>query len=190
MAFLLYLLQINIALSLLYLCYKVLFSQNTFFGLRRLILISIVLFSTTYPWYNIPDIDPIIPAHLQITLPEVLYSMGETVPQKAFDIYPLIAYLYGGICSLFLLRMFLRIASIIKLRANGKLRIIGKSHIVVCYENIQPCSFFRWILLPHSILQNKKDYPSIVSFLRRWRDLNPRATLMTYTLSRGTSSAS
>ena len=106
MAFLLYLLQINIALSLLYLCYKVLFSQNTFFGLRRLILISIVLFSTTYPWYDIPDIDPIIPAHLQITLPEVLYSMEETVPQKAFDIYPLIAYLYGGICSLFLLRMF------------------------------------------------------------------------------------
>ena len=85
MAFLLYLLQINIALSLLYLCYKVLFSQNTFFGLRRLILISIVLFSTTYPWYDIPDIDPIIPAHLQITLPEVLYSMGETVPQKAVD---------------------------------------------------------------------------------------------------------
>ena len=41
-----------------------------------------------------------------------------------------------------------------------------------------------------SLLQNKKDYPSIVSFLRRWRDLNPRATLMTYTLSRGTSSAS
>ena len=97
MAFLLYLLQINIALSLLYLCYKVLFSQNTFFGLRRLILISIVLFSTTYPWYDIPDIDPIISAHLQITLPEVLYSVGETVPQKAFDIYPLIAYLYGGI---------------------------------------------------------------------------------------------
>ena len=141
MAFLLYLLQINIALSLLYLCYKVLFSQNTFFGLRRLILISIVLFSTTYPWYDIPDIDPIIPAHLQITLPEVLYSIGETVPQKAFDIYPLIAYLYGGICSLFLLRMFLRIASIIKLRANGKLRIIGESHIIVCDENIQPCSF-------------------------------------------------
>ena len=162
MAFLLYLLQINIALSLLYLCYKVLFSQNTFFGLRRLILISIVLFSTTYPWYNIPDIDPIIPAHLQITLPEVLYSMGETVPQKAFDIYPLIAYLYGGICSLFLLRMFLRIASIIKLRANGKLRIIGKSHIVVCDENIQPCSFFRWILLPHSILQNKNTLTRIL----------------------------
>ena len=162
MAFLLYLLQINIALSLLYLCYKVLFSQNTFFGLRRLILISIVLFSTTYPWYDIPDIDPIIPAHLQITLPEVLYSMGETVPQKAFDIYPLIAYLYGGICSLFLLRMFLRIASIIKLRANGKLRIIGKSHIIVCDENIQPCSFFRWIFLPHSILQNKNTLTRIL----------------------------
>ena len=162
MAFLLYLLQINIALSLLYLCYKVLFSQNTFFGLRRLILISIVLFSTTYPWYDIPDIDPIIPAHLQITLPEVLYSIGETVPQKAFDIYPLIAYLYGGICSLFLLRMFLRIASIIKLRANGKLRIIGESHIIVCDENIQPCSFFRWIFLPHSILQNKNTLTRIL----------------------------
>ena len=162
MAFLLYLLQINIALSLLYLCYKVLFSQNTFFGLRRLILISIVLFSTTYPWYDIPDIDPIIPAHLQITLPEVLYSMEETVPQKAFDIYPLIAYLYGGICSLFLLRMFLRIASIIKLRANGKLRIIGESHIIVCDENIQPCSFFRWIFLPHSILQNKNTLTRIL----------------------------
>ena len=162
MAFLLYLLQINIALSLLYLCYKVLFSQNTFFGLRRLILISIVLFSTTYPWYDIPDIDPIIPAHLQITLPEVLYSMEETVPQNAFDIYPLIAYLYGGICSLFLLRMFLRIASIIKLRANGKLRIIGESHIIVCDENIQPCSFFRWIFLPHSILQNKNTLTRIL----------------------------
>ena len=88
--------------------------------------------------------------------------MGETVPQKAFDIYPLIAYLYGGICSLFLLRMFLRIASIIKLRANGKLRIIGESHIIVCDENIQPCSFFRWIFLPHSILQNKNTLTRIL----------------------------
>lgn len=70
MAFLLYLLQINIALSLLYLCYKVLFSQNTFFGLRRLILISIVLFSTTYPWYNIPDIDPIIPTICKLHFPK------------------------------------------------------------------------------------------------------------------------
>lgn len=56
----------------------------------------------------------------------------------------------------------LRIASIIKLRANGKLRIIGKSHIVVCDENIQPCSFFRWIFLPHSILQNKNTLTRIL----------------------------
>ena len=64
MAFLLYLLQINIALSLLYLCYKVLFSQNTFFGLKkahthqyRVILhdLPVVRHSRHRPYYSGPS---------------------------------------------------------------------------------------------------------------------------------------
>lgn len=50
--FILYFIKVNVALAVLYLFYKLLFSKDTFFGLRRLMLILIYITAFTYPLLN------------------------------------------------------------------------------------------------------------------------------------------
>ena len=51
--FILYFMKVNIALVVLYFFYKLLFSKDTFFGLRRLMLILIYIIAFTYPLFDL-----------------------------------------------------------------------------------------------------------------------------------------
>ena len=50
---LIYFLKVNLALALLYVCYRLLFREDTFFRLRRGVLLSIYLVAFLYP---LPDL--------------------------------------------------------------------------------------------------------------------------------------
>ena len=74
MNFLLYLLQVHIALSLLFVVYKALSARNTHFTARRVLLLGILLFALVYPLFRLPGgVSDALPAELQITLPAVRY---------------------------------------------------------------------------------------------------------------------
>lgn len=60
-AFFIYLLQVNIALALFYLLYAVAFKRDTFFRLRRLFLLSVILFSLLYPFFALPALAEVLP---------------------------------------------------------------------------------------------------------------------------------
>ena len=60
-AFFIYLLQVNIALALFYLLYAVAFKRDTFFWLRRLFLLSVILFSMLYPFFAVPALAEVLP---------------------------------------------------------------------------------------------------------------------------------
>lgn len=49
---LIYFLKVNLALAFLYICYRLLFRDDTFFRLRRGVLLSIYLIAFLYP---LPD---------------------------------------------------------------------------------------------------------------------------------------
>ena len=55
--FILYFIKVNVALAVLYLFYKLLFSKDTFFGLRRLmlILIYITAFLSTAQFFQLDN---------------------------------------------------------------------------------------------------------------------------------------
>ncbi|MBK5195170.1 MAG: hypothetical protein JJE08_03930 [Proteiniphilum sp.] len=52
--FFIYLIQANIALSMFFILYSVVFKRDTFLHLRRLFFLSIILFSLLYPLITIP----------------------------------------------------------------------------------------------------------------------------------------
>ncbi len=60
-AFFTYLLQVSIALALFYLLYEVAFKRDTFFWLRRLFLLSVILFSLLYPFFAVPALAELVP---------------------------------------------------------------------------------------------------------------------------------
>lgn len=152
MDFLLYLLQVHIALSLLFIAYKALSARNTHLVTRRALLLGILLFTLTYPLYRLPSVADAIPHTLQFTLPELSIAPAAAAQTPvSFDPYRLGAWLYGGIALLLGLRMVIRLLSIVGLRRRGRLYREGAWRIVVCPEPIQPCSFFHWIFLPASM---------------------------------------
>ena len=152
MDFLLYLLQVHIALSLLFIAYKALSARNTHLVTRRALLLGILLFTLTYPLYRLPSVADAIPHTLQFTLPELSIAPAAAAQTPvSFDPYRLGAWLYGSIALLLGLRMVIRLLSIVGLRRRGRLYREGAWRIVVCPEPMQPCSFFHWIFLPASM---------------------------------------
>ncbi len=152
MDFLLYLLQVHIALSLLFIAYKALSARNTHLVTRRALLLGILLFTLTYPLYRLPSVADAMPHTLQFTLPELSIAPAAAAqPPVSFDPYRLGAWLYGSIALLLGLRMVIRLLSIVGLRRRGRLYREGAWRIVVCPEPMQPCSFFHWIFLPASM---------------------------------------
>ena len=152
MDFLIYLLQVHIALSLLFIAYKALSARNTHLVTRRALLLGILLFALTYPLYRLPSVADAMPHTLQFTLPELSIAPAAAAQTPAsFNLYRLGAWLYGGIALLLGLRMVIRLLSIVGLRRRGRLYREGAWRIVFCPEPIQPCSFFHWIFLPASM---------------------------------------
>ena len=163
MNFLLYLLQVHIALTLLYMAYKALFSRDTHFAMRRFLLLGILLFAITFPLYRIPVIGQAVPQVLQVSLSELQVSpTDENATPATLDLYRLAAWLYGGIALLLGLRIGVRLISIIGLRLRGKIHRQEGLRLVICRDEIQPCSFFNWIFLPASMLHRPEALDKIL----------------------------
>lgn len=165
MNFLLYLLQVHIALSLLFAVYKALSARNTHFTARRALLLGILLFALAYPLFRLPGVSDTLPAELQITLPELQVKPGGT-GDRPLSPYQVVAGVYGGIALLLGLRLAVRLLSIVGLRRHNPLRHLGSCRVVVCPEGTHPCSFFNWIFLPAPALDNPTDWTGIVNHER------------------------
>ena len=162
MNFLLYLLQVHIALSLLFIVYKALSTRNTHFTARRVLLLGILLFTLVYPLFRLPGAAGMLPAELQITLPELQVKPGST-GGRPLSAYQILAGVYGCIALMLGLRLAVRLLSIVGLRRHNPLRRLGSCRVVVCPEGTQPCSFFNWIFLPASALDNPTGWTTIVN---------------------------
>ena len=162
MNFLLYLLQVHIALSLLFIVYKALSTRNTHFTARRVLLLGILLFALVYPLFRLPGAAGMLPAELQITLPELQVKPGGT-GGRPLSVYQILAGVYGCIALMLGLRLAVRLLSIVGLRRHNPLRRLGSCRVVVCPEGTQPCSFFNWIFLPASALDNPTGWTTIVN---------------------------
>jgi beta-lactamase regulating signal transducer with metallopeptidase domain len=163
---LLFLLKSTISISLLYLLFRMLMREESFFKLSRLTLLFIVLASTIIPFITLPQpiypvlpitITPIFKANTVLeepvqtnVIPSATYS-SESDPEKLQPIVIstktilLIVYL-GGVLISFLLLVY-RISSVLQLFRNSKNTVMNGINLMIVNDDIPAFSFKRYILI-------------------------------------------
>ena len=146
-----YLLKLNLALIVLFGFYKLMFSGDTFFALRRATLIGMYLVAMLVPglncsyWIN-KSVGMVSMAneYAAIVLPAVTITPGgggaigwETT---AMTIYTMVA-------CLLLLRFFWQLVSIVRLRNKCRTTDINGTKVYLLESDEGPFSFFNWIFI-------------------------------------------
>lgn len=161
----LYYIKVNLALGLLYLFYRLLFRKDTFFRLRRLTLLGIILLAFLYP---LPDIkewisqQPLLVEYVQVYSSvyrsnEIAFSSGN-IPETGLGSASetgmndgIVAKIASGIylSGIFILifRCTAGLFSIYRTCRKSRKQVIDGITVYVSPETEEPYSFFRLIFI-------------------------------------------
>jgi TonB family protein len=159
-----YIMKVNIGIIVLYFTYKLLFSKDTFFKLRRSILLIFLAVALLYPLINIQgwmsqqtDIKKVVLIYTTI-VPGSIIAPHTAVTDWHAILLSGIKYLYWIVAGALLIRFSIQLFCILNLaRASRK----GKVHDVdvrIMQKPNGPFSFFGLIFIhPDSINENELD---------------------------------
>lgn len=157
-SFTIYLIKVNVALIVLYAFYKLSFSKDTFFRLRRIMLLLICVTSLIYPlinfsgWTDEYAIGETITTVYNKLLPEVLVTTAVPVTTTevegtTWQAGTWLWIIYGLGIGMLLLRNLLEVSKIHHSLACSQ-RYSLKGVPVYQSEDVgEPCSFFHWIFI-------------------------------------------
>lgn len=157
-SFAIYLIKVNIALIVLYAFYKLSFSKDTFFRLRRIMLLLICVTSLIYPlidfsgWTDEYAIGETFTTVYNKLLPEVLVTTALPVATTEVEVTTWQAgtwlwIIYGLGIGMLLLRNLLEVSKIHRSLVCSQ-RYSLKGVPVYQSEDVgEPCSFFHWIFI-------------------------------------------
>ena len=157
-SFAIYLIKVNVALIVLYAFYKLSFSKDTFFRLRRIMLLLICVTSLIYPlidfsgWTDEYAIGETITTVYNKLLPEVLVTTAVPVATTevegtTWQAGTWLWIIYGLGIGMLLLRNLLEVSKIHHSLACSQ-RYSLKGVPVYQSEDVgEPCSFFHWIFI-------------------------------------------
>lgn len=164
-----YFLKVNVAFILLYAFYRLFFYKDTFFKLRRSILLAFFGVSLLYPLMNIQEwireqepMAEVIQMYSAI-LPETTIIPGNIPETNWHDLLLSgISYLYwGGVIVLFL-RFLMQLSSILLLARNSDVVSIRNLRVHILRKPAGPFSFFRLIFL-HPGSHSEKEIEEILT---------------------------
>ena len=150
-----YLIKVNIALVVFYLFYRLLFSRDTFFVIRRFCLWTILVVSFIYPLviFSFEEeqkfvIQQVVIQYVPNLLPEI--SVFPEGYQTSVEIWEVLRFCYWGIVILLLGRIVIQMMSIIQLVCKGKRASCCSVSVIMLSGKITPFSFFKWIFVSPS----------------------------------------
>lgn len=155
--FFIYIIQVNLAIIVLYILYKVAFQKDTFFLARRWYLIGSVLFSFIHPFFSIPFL-----RELSIFKRDVssingvvdvgeLSSAGTIIDHNAeiswlnWEVVVASILIMGMIFILF--KFSVQLISVFRIKSRSKRRAFGNITFYNLEKEIAPFSFFNWIFI-------------------------------------------
>lgn len=151
-----YFLKVNLALAILYICYRLLFRNDTFFRLRRGVLLSVYLIAFLYPlldisiWLSTRESVTEIVNYYSTILPLKTVVAADDTPLSTeadwltiAESYMLLIYLTG--ITLLFLRCIIELFTVIRLRLRSPKQLINGTTIYVLPSQEEPYSFFGWI---------------------------------------------
>lgn len=115
-----YQLKLFVATALLYAAYKLITNNNTFFKIRRFVLMFMLAFSASFSFINIQFPGTVLNQNLvndfAIVLPELLIDNPDTISNRNVS---LIAIIYLVVSIALMLRFFAGIASIVYIKRGA-----------------------------------------------------------------------
>ena len=149
-----YLLKVNVAFMLFYAFYRLFFYQDTFFKLRRFILLLFFALSIVYPLLDMQDwvrdqeaISHFVNVYSTI-LPEIVIEPGKApaVIQYAWLVQTFV-FVYWGVVALLIGRFLFQMGSIFYIAKRSKRTQVNGVQVYVMPESAGPFSFFRMIFI-------------------------------------------
>lgn len=151
---LLYILKVSAGTTLLYLCYLLFFSRDTFYLRNRVLLIMILMLPVIFPAIKIP-VSVNVTSAADAVKQSDSFLISETTPGSimsdtvnSFDYNRLIILIYFTIAGVLLLRVFISLISTFRI-IKGCRNISSRFPRVVISDNqIPPFSFFPFAVIP------------------------------------------
>lgn len=161
--FYIYILQVNVGFIVFYLLYRILTVKDTFFEVRRFFLLTVLLFTFTYPliplgeWLK--DKQPLQEMIIDYTefIAQAVVFPEAPVEEKTFFTLEngLLVLWFAGSMMLFS-RFFIQLVAILRLRMIGEVRYIANTRIIVLKNDKAPFSFFGWIFVDPCCYEEKE----------------------------------
>ena len=149
-----YLLKVNVAFVLFYAFYRLFFYKDTFFKLRRAILLAFFGLALFYPLLNIQDW-----VRQQEPIADVIYMYSAMLPEAtakadaaaSMDWYGWLlgslGFIYWGIVAFLCGRFLVQLSSILWLAHTSERVVIHKTPVYALRKAAGPFSFFRMVFL-------------------------------------------
>ena len=160
-----YLLKVNVAFVLFYAFYRLFFYKDTFFKLRRAILLAFFGLALFYPLLNIQDW-----VRQQEPIADVIYMYSAMLPEAtakadaaaSVDWYGWLlgslGFIYWGIVAFLCGRFLVQLSSILWLAHTSERVVIHETPVYALRKAAGPFSFFRMVFLhPESHSEKETD---------------------------------
>ena len=166
---LIYLFKVSIGTTLLYICYLLFFSKDTFYFRNRIMLILILLLPIILPAVKIPIVSESSFATVtnesinNILLP--VPSSAANIPgigTGAFNFIRLFVWIYISISGLFLIRCVINIIVTLRIIKRGAVRNDQFPKIVITDLKLSPFSFFPYVVIPAGF-DNSENYNDVLN---------------------------
>lgn len=148
-----YFLKVNVTIALFYVFYRLFFHKDTFFGWRRIALLSFFAISAVIPLLDIQmwiteqsNMAAMADLYANVILPEFTITQNTVTDWKSL-IFEYITIGYWGITSLLALRFLIQLAGIIRLSFQCRKTKINKKKIYLLSKKEGPFSFFQLIFI-------------------------------------------
>lgn len=157
-SFVVYLIKVNVALIVLYTFYRLSFSKDTFFKLRRVMLLLICITSFTYPFFDFSiwmswsnnSLGQTLSTVYTKMLPEILVVASDISPNnevKSWNIDIFLGIIYGLGAAVLVLRTVLEIIKIRSLIRHSRCSLLNGVSVYQSTKIDEPYSFFHWIFI-------------------------------------------
>ena len=160
-----YIIQVNIAIVLFYLLYKILFQRDTFFYARRWFLLGAILFSFIYPFLPIDALGGLIQFQKETTVATTatvtfgtptMMVVAEETPTTTINWINIAIILYVAVSAIFLLRFLWQFVRLVQYRGKSEVHIFNN----ITYRQLEhkqaPFSFFKWIFVDANLHSEEK----------------------------------
>ncbi len=163
----LYLLKVSTGTMLLYLCYILFFSKDTFYLRNRIFLIGLMLLSIIIPIQNVFNFfvsDSLIEntnSINSIVLSRTSFEATFSEKITSFDLNNILIWLYFSITGLFLLRILSSVARTFMIIRKGTIQNTKFPKVVLSEMEHPPFSFFPYVVIPKKTFESG-DYLEIL----------------------------